>query len=179
MQANDAADDANPESRGGDLNARVRGAGGRACFSLLPLLLLRVHRSLDLHRGAGRKKGRSSARSVNGRARVQSFALAPRVGRRRKREGGREGGSHNNETALVCAHTYLVYVPKSHCIAALWVCMRRLFGRFVRPRCPLGERGKNEEGRRAIATVAGADAGGYGAGAGEGMQWIGEAAPVP
>ena len=75
----------------------------------------------------------------------------------------------------------MVYVPKSHCrimgmhAAAVWaVCPPALPG-------PVGERGKNEEGRRAIATVAGADAGVHGAGAvaGEGMPWIGEAATVP
>ena len=173
MQANDAADDANPESRGGDLNARVRGAGGRASPFYASTARLTYIEGRE-----GRKEGPVPGRSVNGRARVQSFALAPRVGRRRKREGGREEAITTKLHLCAPTPTWSTYRSR---IAALWVCMRRLLGRFVRPRCPLGECGKNEEGRRAIATVAGADAGGYGAGAvaGEGMPWIGEAATVP
>ena len=75
MQANDAADDANAESREGDLDAGDRGreGGGREerrhghyYFSLPPL---------DLHRGAAaRQKGRSSPSPVSGRASSQSRA---------------------------------------------------------------------------------------------------------
>ena len=94
------------------MNARVRGAGGRASPFYASTARLTYIEGRE-----GRKEG-----PVPGEwPRVQSFALA-------SSEGGREGGSHNNETALVCAHTYLVHVPSR--IAALWVCMRRLSGRL-------------------------------------------------